>query len=271
MKTLKYLIPAVAMVFGLASCDNMDELYKDQKVDYSIYSSKASGLAIQPGYERATLTWNVPADQVATGVQLSWNDGADVVKIDTLATSYLVEGLHSATYTFEVRTFDAYGNLSLPISASAKVYGPDDTRIFTTPSFVLSETSNYTHSLTIKNLSGAMNMWGGKLVVTISNGTESQEIDLSQTFNILDKKDSGKGKGYFSRAVDVTVDLGVALPAGEYAIKCVYNEHCTNFLLKKAGIYYYNAICVDPLEYTVEGKVTAAEIVVEEPEETPAE
>ncbi|MBR5811561.1 MAG: hypothetical protein IKY80_00995 [Alistipes sp.] len=267
MKKIKYLIPAIAMVFGLASCENMDVLYKDQKIDYSIYSSKASGLAIQPGYQRATLTWNVPVDQVATGVELSWNEGADVVKFDSLATTYMVEGLTSATYTFEVRTFDAYGNLSLPISASAKVYGPDDTRIFTVPSFTMATTSKNTHSLTIKNLSGAMNMWGGKLVVTLSNGTESQEIDLSQTFNILEKKNSG----YYSRLVDKTVDLGVALPAGEYTISCTYNEHCTSFKQKQSGVYYYTAICVDPLEYTVEGKVTAAEIVVPEPEETPAE
>ena len=69
MKKIKYLIPAVALMFGLASCDNMDELYKDQKVEYSIYSSKASGIAIQPGFKRATVTWNVPTDQVATGVE----------------------------------------------------------------------------------------------------------------------------------------------------------------------------------------------------------
>ena len=267
MKTLKYLIPAVAMVFGLASCDNMDELYKDQKVDYSIYSSKASGIAIQPGFKRATVTWKVPTDQVATGVELSWNEGADVVKFDTLATEYLVENLNSATYTFEVRTFDAHGNLSLPISASAKVYGDQDITIFTVPSFSLSVTKNNTHALTIKNLSGAMNMWGGKLVVTLSNGTESQEIDLSKTFNILEKKNSG----YYSRLVDTTVDLGVALTPGEYNVTCVYNEHCTSFKQKQSGVYYYTAICVDPLEYTEVGKVTAAEIVVEEPEETPAE
>ena len=268
MKKLIYMIPAVAMMFGLASCDNMDELYKDQKVEYSIYSSKASGLAIQPGYQRATLTWNVPEDHVATGIQLSWDDGASVVKIDSLATTYLVEGLTSQTYTFEVRTFDAFGNLSLPISASAKVYGEQDTKIFTTPTFVLSETGNYTHALTIKNLSGAMNMWGGKLVVTIAG----KEVDLSQEFNILEKKNGGKGNAYYSRLIDKTIDLGVALPVGEYDVKCVYNEHCTSFQLKSSGVYYYTALCVDPLEYTAEGKVTVAnELVAPEPEETPAE
>ena len=252
MKTLKYLIPAVAMVFGLASCDNMDELYKDQKSTYSIYSSKVSGVAVNPGFEHAILTWNNPTDFVATGIEISWNEGEDVVTIDSLASTYDVTGLHSATYTFDIKTFDAHGNRSLAQSVSAKVYGQDDLAIVTVPTFSIAKTSKDTHQLTIKNLSGAMNMWGGKLIVTISNGTESQEIDLSQTFNILEKKNSG----YYSRLIDKTIDLGVALEAGVYQITCKHNQHPTSFKQKQSGVYYYTAICVDPIDYEATGAVS---------------
>ena len=120
---------------------------------------------------------------------------------------------------------------------------------------------------TIENLSVTIgdSFWSGN--VTFLKNTRQEEIDLSKTFNILEKKNSG----YYSRLVDTTVDLGVALAAGEYNVTCVYNEHCTSFKQKQSGVYYYTAICVDPLEYTAEGKVTAEAIAVPEPEETPAE
>lgn len=248
MKTLKYLIPAVAMVFGLASCSNMDELYKDQKTEYSIYSSKVTGQTVQPGFERATLNWTNPTDFVAVGVEISWNEGADVVKIDSLASTHTITGLSSATYTFEIRTFDAHGNKSLPQKVSAKVYGQDDLTIVTKPSFVLGQSAAGTHTLTIKNLSGAMNMWGGKLILTI-DGTEP--ADLSQTFNILEKKSGG----YYSRAIDKTIDLGVTLPEGTHSIKLVHSQHPTSFKQKQSGVFYYTAICVDPVEFTAEGSV----------------
>lgn len=271
---IKYLIPAVALMFGLASCDNMDELYKDYRTDVSIYSTKVTGFSVQPGFERAILTWNKPEDSVAKGIEISWNDGENVVSIDSLASEYIVEGLESFTYTFVVKTKDAYGNLSLPVSVDAKVYGQADLAIMTIPTFEFVETANHTHGLLIKNMSGAMNMWGGLLKIKLTGADATLEKDFSIEFNPFEKKNSGKGNAYYCRAIEKTVDLEEILPAGEYKIEYTMNTYATNFLVKSKGTFFYNKICYDAYEFSDSATAVASEIVVPEPEpepETPEE
>lgn len=267
MKKIKYLLPAVAMLFGMASCDNMDELYKDYKTDVSIYSTKISDLAIGAGWQRATLTWTAPQDNMAKGIHISWLEGEEEmsVTIDSLASEYTVTGLGSATYEFNVRSTDAYGNLSLSQTVSAKVYSDDDLRTVTTPKFTLSA-GEASHSLKISDLSGAMNMWGGVLKIKLE-GPATYEFDFSQEFNPLETK----SYGYYSRIVENTWDLETILEPGDYKLTYEQTQHPTNFRQKTGGVFYYNKICVDPVPMQGEAAVTAAEIVVAEPEETPEE
>ncbi|MBQ4127900.1 MAG: hypothetical protein IJD72_08025 [Alistipes sp.] len=268
MKMIKYLIPAVALMFGLASCDNMDELYKDYRTDVSIYSTKITGLSVQPGFKRAILTWNKPKDAIAKGIEVSWNDGENVVTIDSLASTYEVKDLDGLTYTFVVKSIDAYGNRSLAVSTSAKVYGDADLAIMTKPKFAFVETANHTHALNIKEVSGAMNMWGGKFLITLTGAEKTVELDLSQEFNPFEQK----SYGYYARMVETTYDLGEILPAGEYKIEYEMNTYATNFRQKTGGIFYYNKICYDAYDFSGEATAVAEEIVAPEPEpETPEE
>ena len=273
MKKIKYLIPAVALMFGLASCDNMDELYKDYKAEYSIYSTQVSSLSGIPGKERVILSWKNPQDNIAKGIKISYNEGADVINIKELVEEYSIEGLAAGTYTFEVVTTDAWGNESLLKSTSVKAYDTGDIRNVPMPTFAVSVADDYTHVLTINDVSSPVANWGGlfEVVATGPNG-ENVTFDLNQEFDILEKKKSSLGNAYYTRALSFTVPLEQTLAAGEWTIKYKFNTHPGSFQVKQAGVVYYTNICVDAFEIENEVKVNVAAVEIPEPEpETPAE
>lgn len=269
MKKIKYLIPAVALMFGLASCDNMDELYKDYRTNYSIYSTKVKNLSGQSGLGRAVLAWTAPQDVVAKGIHISWNEGEEFIKFDELIEEYSVGNLAAGTYTFEVCTTDAHGNLSLPLSIDVKVYGEDDFKNMTRPKFSTSIAADNTHTLHISDISGTMNMWGGLFEIeAVGPNGEKVPLKLSQEFNPFEKKNSG----YYSRAITMDINLGQALAGGQWNLTYKMNTYATTFKTKLSGVIYYTKICYDPYEFTGEAVVNVEEIVIPEPEpEAPAE
>lgn len=277
MNKIKYLIPAVALMFGLASCGNMDELYKDYKKDYSIYPSPVSGVTAQSGYERAILKWTLPETELVKGVKLTYNNGENEIVFNERVDSCAVTGLPSGNFDFEVRSLDAWGNESLPRTTSVKVYGDQDTKILSHPTISISVDSDYTHILKLANVSGTSSMWGGKLVVTITapDGT-TETVDLSQTFDpfATGSTTTSKGtviSGYYSRAIDLVVDLGLTLQEGTYKVDYEMSAYPTNFKNKANGIYFYNKICVDALTIEDSTEVVVAAVEVPEPEEPETE
>jgi hypothetical protein len=271
MKKIKYLIPAVALMFGFASCDNMDELYKDYKADYSIYSTPVGSVSGIPGKERVILSWKNPQDKVAKGIKIYWNEGEESVTLNEMVEEYSIEGLAAGTYVFEVRTFDAWGNESLLKSATVKAYGPDDIRNVPMPAFSIAVAEDYTHVLNISDVSSPVGNWGGLFEITATSPSgETFDVDLSQEFNILEKKKSSLGNAYYSRALAFSVPLGQTLEAGEWKFSYKFSTHPGGFQVKQAGIIYYTSICVDP--YTIENESTINVAAVEIPEpEAPAE
>ena len=282
MKKIKYLIPAVALMFGFASCDNMDELYKDYKADYSIYSTPVGSVSGIPGKARVILSWKNPNDKVAKGIKISWNEGEESITLNEMVEEYSIEGLAAGTYVFEVRTFDAWGNESLLKSATVKAYGPDDIRSVPLPTFNVSVADDYTHVLNINDISSPIGNWGGLLEIeAVGPNGETKTVDLSQEFDILEKKKPSSGnKAYYSRALSMSVPLGETLAAGDWTIKYKISTHPTSFQIKLAGVIYYTSICVDPFERESEAVVKVAAVEIPEPEapaegeeteETPAE
>ena len=288
MKKIKFLIPAVAMVFGLASCDNMDELYKDEKVDYSIYSTMVEGLNTQSGYKRAMLSWTNPTDEIAKTIKISYNEGESVININEMVDEYIVNDLAAGTYNFEVRTLDKWGNESLPVTKSVKVYGEQDAEYLARPSVSISvNEATQTHVLKFAGVSGAMSMWGGKMEFTLTGPdgvTTELNTSLNKEFNQLEwksfswKDSSGKTlsiSGYYSRATELSVDLG-KLAGGTYTVNYTTNAYPANFKTKGNGIICYTAVCLDALDFSETATIEVEAIPEPEPEEdetteTPAE
>lgn len=277
MKKIKFLIPAVAMVFGLASCDNMDELYKDEKVDYSIYSTKVEGLGAQSGFKRALLTWTNPDDEIAKTIKISYNEGESVINVNEMVDEYIVNDLAAGTYNFEVRTVDKWGNESLPVTKSVKVYGDQDAEYLARPSITITyDEAKQTHILKFAGVSSAMSMWGGKMEFTLTHDGVTSELNtsLNQEFNQFESKtfswkdSSGKTlsiSGYYSRAIELSVDLG-KLAGGTYTVNYTTNAYPANFKTKGNGIICYTAVCLDALDFSETATIEVEAVPEPEPE-----
>ena len=277
MKKIKFLIPAVAMVFGLASCDNMDELYKDEKVDYSIYSTKVESLGAQSGFKRALLTWTNPSDEIAKTIKISYNEGESVINVNEMVDEYIVNDLAAGTYNFEVRTLDKWGNESLPVTKSVKVYGDQDAEYLARPTVSISvNEATQTHVLKFAGVSSAMSMWGGKMEFTLTHDGVTSELNssLNQEFNQFEwkkfswKDSSGKTlsiQGYYSRATELSIDLG-KLAGGNYTVNYTTNAYPANFKTKGNGIICYTAVCLDALDFSETATIEVEAIPEPEPE-----
>ena len=277
MKKIKFIIPAVAMVFGLASCDNMDELYKDEKVDYSIYSTKVESLAAQSGFKRALLTWTNPGDEIAQTIKISYNEGESVINVNEMVDEYIVNDLAAGTYNFEVRTVDKWGNESLPVTKSVKVYGDQDAEYLARPSITITyDEAKQTHILKFAGVSSAMSMWGGKMEFTLTHDGVTSELNtsLNKEFNQFESKtfswkdSSGKTlsiSGYYSRAIELSVDLG-KLAGGTYTVNYTTNAYPANFKTKGNGIICYTAVCLDALDFSETATIEVEAVPEPEPE-----
>ena len=274
MKKIKYLIPAIALMFGLASCDNMDELYKDHKADYSVFSTQVKDLSATSGFKRSMLTWNNSSRDIAKTMKISYNNGENVIEIDSIVSSYVVEGLNSGTYTFEVSTFDKWGNESLPATKTVRVYGDKDAELMQRPVVSIKyDAKKKTHILKFGNVSTPLAMWGGKMEYTITGPdgvTTELNTSLNKTFNqyewkkvtwqitVAGKKQNMSAQGYYSRAIDLSVDVGL-LPAGEYRVDYTANAFPASFANNARGYVFYTAVAMDAIEFT-----DSANLVVEE-------
>ena len=254
-----------------------NELYKDEKVDYSIYSTKVEGLGAQSGFKRALLTWTNPDDEIAKTIKISYNEGESVINVNEMVDEYIVNDLAAGTYNFEVRTVDKWGNESLPVTKSVKVYGDQDAEYLARPSITMTyDEAKQTHILKFAGVSSAMSMWGGKMEFTLTHDGVTSELNtsLNQEFNQFESKtfswkdSSGKTlsiSGYYSRAIELSVDLG-KLAGGTYTVNYTTNAYPANFKTKGNGIICYTAVCLDALDFSETATIEVEAVPEPEPE-----
>lgn len=165
MKIMKYIIPAVLLMFGLGACENMDNLYKDYLKEGSIYSGKIADLNVHSGYERVVLSWNNPTDDVSKKIYIGYglSEAEKEIVIDELVDTYEITGLSDyTTYFFDVRTMDQYDNKSLASTITTQVFTHVHLEGVGSPVFsiVLDEEVNAAQ-IAVNNLSGPTNFFTG--------------------------------------------------------------------------------------------------------------
>jgi len=129
MKTNIYSIMVMLVAFSLfGGCKKMDSTYKKFIVTGGrYYPGKANNAKFQPGNERGRIYWLKSADPKSVKARIFWNNNADSVEIplpaDQDTISYLFTNLPENFYTFIVKTYDASGNVSVPVEVPGAVYG----------------------------------------------------------------------------------------------------------------------------------------------------
>jgi hypothetical protein len=128
MKKVIYLIIIVLTAGFFASCKDMDSTYKEFLVpDGLTYPQKPDSLKVYSGFNTLRLTWLKAKDPSVVRAEIYWNNYFDTLKIDNIPDNdTIVVDIpvnDENTYTFNVKTFDADGNVSIPAEASGAAYG----------------------------------------------------------------------------------------------------------------------------------------------------
>lgn len=125
MKTFIYLLTIACMI---AACKKMDDNYKDFLEPGGItYPGKALSPKVHPGNNRAKISWLRGPDPKVVKARIFWNNFSDSVELnigpkeDTV--SYTFTNLAENDYTFNIRTYDEKGHVSIPVEVSGSVFG----------------------------------------------------------------------------------------------------------------------------------------------------
>jgi hypothetical protein len=125
---MKNIIYIASIALCSTACKKMDSTFKDQVVPSGlVYPGKATSPMAFPGKNRIKIAWLRGSDASVTRATVYWNNYADSVKLDIPASgdtiSVLLQGLTEQQYAFVIKTYDAKGNVSVPVEILSAVYG----------------------------------------------------------------------------------------------------------------------------------------------------
>jgi hypothetical protein len=120
----------LALPVLLAACSKMDE-YRDKYLANGsiVYPGKMDSVKAYSGKNRAEIRGLFTSDPKITKYKVFWNSRQDSIEVPVVRTggvdtaSVIIPSLPEGLMSFEVRTYDAHGNTSIPVTAAANIYG----------------------------------------------------------------------------------------------------------------------------------------------------
>jgi hypothetical protein len=113
----------------------MGDVYREFVVPNGLtYPQKPDSLKIYAGYNRLRLTWLRAKDPSIVRAEICWNNYIDTLNINIPDDRDIVvdiPNLDEGSYTFYIKTFDADGNVSVPVEISGSAYGDNYRRSVT--------------------------------------------------------------------------------------------------------------------------------------------
>ncbi len=132
-KMLNIKLIMFLFVIGIAaftSCTKMDDFKKYVEGGEISYTGRVDSLKIRSGRNRVLVQGLFISDRKVTRCKIYWNSRQDslvvpvVRKLSVDTLNRYVTNLFEGTYNFEIITYDAAGNASIPVVKSGvKVYG----------------------------------------------------------------------------------------------------------------------------------------------------
>jgi len=116
-------------LLGMAACKKMDDYKKFADGGEITYPSTFDSLKVIAGNNRAMITGILKGDPRVVKYRVFWNSGRDSLDasitrsggVDTL--KQIVPNLPEGPITFTLRSYDAKGNKSIPMTVTGNVYG----------------------------------------------------------------------------------------------------------------------------------------------------
>lgn len=122
--TISVLVISALLLF---SCSPMDEVYKEYQGDGPIiYVAKVVDAVVNPGMNRAKISWAPLEDPRIKSVDISWLNGKGSASFDwdpTTPFEAVIDNLPEGSIIFTVTNRDAYGNKSVSVDVPSAIYG----------------------------------------------------------------------------------------------------------------------------------------------------
>lgn len=120
----------LALLALLVACSKMDD-YRDKYMSNGsiVYPGKMDSVRAFSGNSRAEIWGLFTSDPKITKFKVFWNSRQDSIEVPVVRTtgvdtaSVIIPSLPEGLMSFEVRTYDAHGNISIPVTATANIYG----------------------------------------------------------------------------------------------------------------------------------------------------
>ena len=126
MKNIAYII-LWGMILAFPACKSEDLLEEYLVPNGRLYPAKALNAQARSGDNRIEVSWLNGSDPKVVKARVSWNNGAvweemDITTdMDTIRKE--IKPLAETTYSFMIRTYDAKGNISVPVEVIGRAYG----------------------------------------------------------------------------------------------------------------------------------------------------
>lgn len=130
MKTFRSYIITWCIIAALAACRKMDD-YKDKYLSGGsiTYAGKIDSVKAHPGDGRIMLSGLLIADPKITELHIYWNNKADSFVLPVTRTTGvdtvrpILNNMEEGVKTFTLITFDKYGNRSVDVTITGRIYG----------------------------------------------------------------------------------------------------------------------------------------------------
>ncbi|MDR1719566.1 MAG: hypothetical protein LBR67_05510 [Dysgonamonadaceae bacterium] len=130
MERILKILCVFAAVAGFIACADKPEISDYIDPEELRYAGKANDLAYFAGYDRLLLQFVLSPDPNVNKAVIYWDLRADSTLVDinraaltTDTINCLIENLPENTYSFEIFTYDIFGNRSVPAYLTARTYG----------------------------------------------------------------------------------------------------------------------------------------------------
>jgi len=127
--TIKWLVCIAGGLLLLSSCSKMNAYKKFEQGGEIRYPATFDSLKVLSGKNRVMITGLISGDPNVVKYRIFWNSGTDSLDgninrssgVDTL--KQIVSNLPEGPMSFELRTYDAAGDISVPMNITGNVYG----------------------------------------------------------------------------------------------------------------------------------------------------
>ncbi len=201
----KILVAAFLVLFALIiySCTSADEYLKFTEGGEIIYTGKIDSVKIFPGKNRIEIQGLILSDPKVTELRIYWNVKKDSVVVPITRTSgvdmvsTIIDNLNEDIYNFELKTFDAEGNASLPVTTSSEVYGERYINSLLNRPVLSNILVGSKLTINFINLNANSGALGSEIVYTTTSDTQKTVfVDISTSSFVIDDFKSGSTYTY---------------------------------------------------------------------------